>query len=411
MILRPRHLAEIRQVLAHNPVCALLGPRQCGKTTLAHEFIRGRRDAHVFDLETAAARARLAAPELSLSPLKGLVVIDEIQRQPELFEVLRPLSDRKGIPARFLILGSASPELIRGASESLAGRVGFVDLGGFDVAEVGAGSLRKLWLRGGFPRSFLAASDALSMRWRQDFVRTFLERDVPQLGIRIPAETLRRFWTMLAHYHAQIWNGAELARSLGVGEHAVRRYLDVLAGTYLVRQLVPWFENVSKRQHKAPKVYVRDSGLLHTLLAIGARGELETHPKLGASWEGFALEQMLAQAHGARAYFWGTHAGAELDLLLFHGGRRYGIEFKYADAPAMTRSLHVALADLKLDRAWIVYPGIESYAVHNKVEVAPLAEMPDRLAFMNRPRQMRKPLGRGKAATGRHSRKGPARAF
>ena len=408
MIRRPRRLAEIKRVLSHNPVCALLGPRQCGKTTLAREVISGRRDAHVFDLETAAGRARLAEPELSLSPLKGLVVIDEIQRQPGLFEVLRPLSDRRGAPARFLILGSASPDLLRGASETLAGRVGFVDLGGFDLTEVGARNLRKLWLCGGFPRSFLAGSEPLSVRWRQDFVRTFLERDVPQLGIRIPAETLRRFWMMLAHYHAQIWNGAEFARSLGVSEHAVRRYLDVLAGTYLVRQLPPWFENLSKRQYKAPKVYVRDSGLLHALLGIGSRGELETHPKLGASWEGFALEQVLALAHGRNAYFWGTHAGAELDLLLIHGGRRYGIEFKYGDAPVMTRSLHVALADLKLDRAWIVYPGTESYAVHDKVEVAPLAEMPDRLAFMGRPRQTGKPSRRGKAGTGKPSRKGAA---
>ncbi|MGH8702112.1 MAG: ATP-binding protein [Burkholderiales bacterium] len=401
MIRRPRHLARIKRVLSHNPVCALLGPRQCGKTTLAREVIRGRADAHVFDLETAAGRARLAEPELSLSPLKGLVVIDEIQRQPRLFEVLRPLSDRRGASARFLILGSASPDLLRGASESLAGRVGFVDLGGFDLTEVGARKLRQLWLRGGFPRSFLAGSEALSLRWRQDFVRTFLERDVPQLGIRIPAETLRRFWMMLAHYHAQIWNGAEFARSLGVSEHAVRRHLDVLAGTYLVRQLPPWFESLSKRQYKAPKVYVRDSGLLHALLGIGSRGELETHPKLGASWEGFALEQVLALTHGAHAYFWGTHAGAELDLLLIHRSRRYGVEFKYGDAPVMTRSLHVALTDLKLDRAWIVYPGTENYAVHDKVEVAPLVEMPDRLAFMDRPAKTRMLSWRGDAGTGR----------
>ena len=386
MIPRPSYVAEIERVLRHNPVCAVLGPRQCGKTTLAREIIRRRGTAHIFDLETATGRARLAEPELSLSPLRGLVVIDEIQREPKLFEVLRPLSDRSGTPARFLVLGSASPDLLRGVSETLAGRVGFVDLGGFDLTEVGARKLRKLWLRGGFPRSFLARSEALSLEWRRDFVRTFLERDVPQLGIRIPAEALRRFWMMLAHYHAQIWNGADIARSLGVTEHTVRRYVDVLAATYLVRQLPPWFENLSKRQYRAPKVYVRDGGLLHALLGLGSWAELETHPKLGASWEGFAVEQVLALAHGAEAYFWATHAGAELDLLLIHRGRRYGVEFKYADAPAMTKSLHIALADLKLDWAWIVYPGSEGYAVHEKVEVVPLAEVPRRLGSMHGPR-------------------------
>jgi predicted AAA+ superfamily ATPase len=391
---RRRYLREIEEVLRHNPVCALLGPRQCGKTTLARELIRARKDVHVFDLETASGRARLAQPELSLSPLKGLVVIDEIQREPTLFEVLRPLSDRRGIPARFLILGSASPDLLRGASETLAGRIGFVDLGGFDLSEIGTRELHNLWLRGGFPRSFLATSEALSFRWRRDFIRTFLERDVPQLGIRIPAEVLRRFWMMLAHYHAQIWNGADIARSLGVTEHTVRRYLDVLAGTYLVRQLPPWFENLSKRQYKAPKVYVRDSGILHALFGLGSWSELGTHPKLGASWEGFALEQVLTQAHGAEAYFWGTHAGAELDLLLIHRGRRYGIEFKYADAPTMTKSLHIALADLRLDRAWIVYPGTEKYAVHEKVEVVSLEDIPTRLPFGAKPSKRKTPVSR-----------------
>jgi predicted AAA+ superfamily ATPase len=394
MISRPRYLAEIKLVLTHNPVCALLGPRQCGKTTLAREFIRSRKDTHFFDLETAAGRARLVQPELTLSPLKGLIVIDEIQREPRLYEALRPLVDREARPARFLILGSASPDLIRGISESLAGRVGFVDLEGFDLIEVGVRNVRKLWLRGGFPRSFLARSEVLSLRWRQDFVRTFLERDVPQLGIRISAEALRRFWMMLAHYHGQIWNGAEIARSLGVNEHTVRHYLDVLTGTYLVRRLPPWFENISKRQYKSPKVYVRDSGLLHALLGLGSWDEIGAHPKLGASWEGFALEQVLALAHGADAYFWGTHAGAELDLLLIHRGRRYGIEFKYSDAPIMTKSLHVAFAALKLNRAWIVYPGNESYAVHEKVEVVPLREIPDRLVFMGGKGKRQPPMRR-----------------
>ena len=382
---RPRRLAEIGRALAHNPVCTLLGPRQCGKTTLAREIARNRANAHYFDLETAAGRARLADPELSLAPLLGLVVIDEIQRAPALYAALRPLADRRGTPARFLILGSASPDLVRGVSETLAGRVAFVDLGGFDLGEVGTRNLRRLWLRGGFPRSFLAADEPASMSWRENFTRTFLERDVPQLGIRVPAQALRRFWMMLAHHHGQIWNGAEIARSLAVNEHTVRRYLDILMGTYVVRQLQPWFENLAKRQYRAPKLYIRDSGLLHLLLGTEAWDELEAHPKLGASWEGFALEQVLALAPRAQAYFWGTHAGAELDLLLVHRGRRYGVEFKYGAAPGMTKSLHVALADLKLDRAWIVHPGSERYPVHEKVEAVPLAASADVLGFLAEP--------------------------
>lgn len=380
MIRRAHRLAAVASTLAHNPICALVGPRQCGKTTLARQFVGRRRHAHVFDLETTTGRARLIDPELALDPLRGLIVIDEIQRQPGLFEALRPLADRPQTPARFLLLGSASPDLLRGASESLAGRVGFVDLGGFDLGEVGAHHWRRLWLRGGFPRAYLAVSDTLSLQWRHDFVRTFLEWDVPQLGIRIPAEALRRFWMMLAHVHGQIWNGADLARSLGVSEHTVCRYLDVLTGTFLIRQMPPWFETISKRQYKAPKVYVRDSGLLHALLSLGRGDDLAAHPKLGASWEGFALEQVLGVAGDADAYFWGTHAGAELDLLLMRRGRRYGVEFKHSDAPTMTKSLHVALADLKLDRAWIVYPGREAYPVHEKVEVVPLTAVSARLA-------------------------------
>jgi predicted AAA+ superfamily ATPase len=314
----------------------------------------------------------LAHPELALGPLSGLVVIDEIQRQPDLFTALRPLADRRPLRARFLILGSASPELMRQASESLAGRVGFVDLTPFDLQEVGNAKWRRLWLRGGFPRAFLARNEALSFSWRQDFIRTFLERDVPQLGFRIPTESLRRFWLMVAHYHAQIWNGAELARSLGVSEHTVRGYLDLLTGTFLVRKLSPWFENLGKRQYKAPKTYIRDSGLLHTLLSVSSHQELEGHPKYGASWEGFALEQVLSITGASQAFCWGTHAGAELDLLLFLHGRRYGIEFKMSAAPDMTRSLHIALDDLTLERAWIVYPGKEIYPVHEKVDAIPL---------------------------------------
>jgi len=277
MIQRPQALKAVETALEESPVCALLGPRQCGKTTLARQ-IAAKRKAHFFDLETAISRTLLEdSPELALSELQGLVVVDEIQHLPGLFTTLRPLADRPGLPARFLILGSASPELVKGASESLAGRVSFVDLGGFDLEEVGAESLPVLWQRGGFPRSFLAASDSASERWRQNFIRTFLERDIPRLGIRIPAEMLRRFWMMVAHYHGQIWNGAELARSFGVSETTVRHYLDLLTGTFLLRQLPPWFENIGKRQYKAPKVYVRDSGLLHSLLGARRRDELLGH--------------------------------------------------------------------------------------------------------------------------------------
>ncbi len=382
-IVRRRYHQAVVSALQHNPICALLGPRQCGKTTLARSLVARRRDVHVFDLETASGRSRLAEPELTLEPLEGLVIIDEVQRRPELFEAIRPLADRPGTPARFLLLGSASPDLVRGVSESLAGRVGFVDLAGFDLSEVGAREWRRLWVRGGFPRSYLAASGEISLKWRRDFIRTFLERDVPQLGIRIPAEPLGRFWMMLAHYHGQIWNGAEIARSMGVAEATVRRYLEVLAGTYVVRRLPPWFENISKRQYKSPKFYVRDSGLLHALLSLPNFHDLSAHPKLGASWEGFALEQVLSLVVGADAYFWGTHAGAELDLLIFHKGRRYGIEFKYRDAPVMTKSLHAAFEDLNLHRAWIVYPGRETYAVHERVEVVPVSAL-GKLPFMER---------------------------
>jgi uncharacterized protein len=379
VLARPRALRIVESCLAANPVCTLLGPRQCGKTTLARQIASRKREAHYFDLETATARARLAEPELALSPLRGLVILDEIQVLPDLFTALRPLADRPRSPARFLLLGSASPDLVRGVSESLAGRVGFVDLGGFDLGEVGPQHARRLWLRGSFPRSFLASNPARSREWRQDFIRTFLERDLPQLGIRIPAATLQRFWSMVAHYHGQIWSGAELARSMGVTEHTIRRYVDILSGSYALRQLQPWFENVGKRQYKSPKVYVRDSGLLHALLAITSDEELTSHPKLGASWEGFALEQVLAFWGDRDAYFWRTHTGAELDLLVFRGGRRYGFEFKYADAPQMTKSLHVALKDLDLQQAWIVHPGQARYKVHDKVEVMPLAQIPELL--------------------------------
>ena len=304
--------------------------------------------------------------------LSGLVIIDEVQRRPDLFELVRVLVDRRENRARFLLLGSASPDLVRGASESLAGRIGFVDLSGFDFEEVGADRASQLWLRGGLPRSFLAPDDAASIAWRQDFVRTFLERDIPQLGITVPAETLRRFWTMIAHYHGQVWNAAELARSLGTSENTARRYLDILAGAFMVRVLPPWFENIGKRQVKAAKLYLRDSGILHALLGIADMDQVRGHPKLGASWEGFALEQVLGALETRDAYYWATHGGAELDLMAITGGRRYGFEFKYADAPGTSRSMRIAMADLDLQHLWVVYPGQEEYALDAAVSVVPL---------------------------------------
>lgn len=374
MITRKIATGQLATALSENPVVALLGPRQSGKSTLARELAE-RQTAQWFDLEVASDRAALHQADLTLRPLSGLVVIDEVQRLPSLFATLRPLADRRGVPARFLLLGSASPDIVKGVSESLAGRVGFVDLSGFHVGEVGTQAIDSLWLRGGFPRSFLATSDAASVRWRADFIRAFLEHDLPQLGIRTAAETIRRFWTMIAHFHGQVWNAAELARSLGASEPTARHYLDLLCGTFVVRRLQPWHTNLGKRELKAPKVYLRDSGLLHSLLGIRTRPELLSHAKLGASWEGFALEQVLALCGQQDAWYWATHNGAELDLLLQRGGKTWGIEFKVGDAPVMTKSLHIALQDLALERAWIVYPGERRYAVHERVEVIPLKQV------------------------------------
>jgi predicted AAA+ superfamily ATPase len=374
MIVRSAATARLKTALEENPVCALLGPRQCGKSTLAQKFSDGR-EVRWFDLEDSGDRAALRQPELALSPLRGLVVIDEVQREPGLFAALRPLADRRGAPARFLVLGSASPTIVRGVSESLAGRVGFVDLGGLNLAEVGPKARDALWLRGGFPRSFLATTDTASARWRSDFLRTFLEQDLPQLGVRTAAETVRRFWTMIAHFHGQVWNGAEFARALSASEPTARHYLDLLCGTYLVRRLQPWHTNLGKRELKAPKIYVRDSGLLHSLLGITDRDGLLSHPKLGASWEGFALEQILATCGAEDTDYWATHNGAELDLVLFRRGKAWGVEFKVGDGPTMTKSLQIALGDLKLERAWIVHAGTKTYPVNERVDAIPLHKL------------------------------------
>jgi hypothetical protein len=376
MIDRQTDIRLVRTALRRSRVVALLGPRQCGKTTLARTFVAAD-SINYFDLEDPESLARLSEPNTALRPLRGLVVIDEIQRRPELFPLLRVLADRKPLPSRFLILGSASPDLLSHSSETLAGRLETVHLEGFRLGDLGRRAQGRHWLRGGFPLAYTAKTEADSVAWRRHFLQTFLERDIPQLGIDVPAIALRRFWYMLAHYHAQTWNGAELARALAVSEPTVRRYLDLLTGVFMLRQLPPWFENLSKRQVKAPKVFVRDSGLLHTLLGIANRRDLELHPKVGASWEGYAVEEVLKALRPDEAYYWATHQGAEIDLLLFKHGRRIGVECKRSDAPSMTPSMRIALADLKLDRLVVVYPGERRYALADSVEVIPLVDLAD----------------------------------
>ncbi len=371
---RAKLLSRIENRFESNPVVLLQGPRQCGKTTLARQFAT-RHKAEYFDLESPADAARLAQPMTALEPLTGWVVIDEAQLQPGLFPILRVLADRRPLPAKFLMLGSASPDLVRGMSESLAGRVALISMAGFDLSEVGPDTFRALWWRGGFPRSFLAQTDAQSRQWREDFIQTFLERDLRRFGVQVAPTALRRFWTMVSHYHGQIWNASEIGRSLGEAHTTVRRHLEILCGAFVMRQLPPWFENIGKRQIKSPKVYLRDSGLLHALLGIPSFAALETHPKLGASWEGFAMEEVLRVTGDRDAYFWNTQGGAELDLLVFINGRRIGFEFKYADAPAVTRSIHVARADLRLDRVFIVHPGRKSYSLNEWAEAISLREV------------------------------------
>lgn len=347
---------------------ALVGPRQCGKTTLARK-IAAKRKAEVFDLEDPAGARRLEQPMTALAPLRGLVVIDEAQLAPALLPVIRVLADRRPLPARFLLLGSASPDLVRGSAETLAGRVAFVEMSGFDLTEVGVQNERRLWLRGGLPPSYLARSEGASLAWRQDFVRTFLERDLRRFGVEMPPEALRRLWMMIAHTHGQVWNASEIGRSLAEAHTTVRRHLDVLAGALVVRQLHPWHANLAKRQVKSPKVYVRDSGLLHALLDLPDFAALEGSPRLGASWEGHVVEAVARIVGDRNVYFWATQAGAEIDLVVTVRGKRFGMEVKYADAPGMTRSIHVALADLGLDRVWVVHPGDARYPIADRVEV------------------------------------------
>ncbi|MBI5330373.1 MAG: ATP-binding protein [Betaproteobacteria bacterium] len=379
MFTRENHLSNLTALLAEFPVVALAGARQVGKTTLARALAAAHPgETHFLDLEDARVDARLASPLLALERLNGLVVLDEAQLRPDLFPALRVLADRPDTPARFLLLGSASPELMQRSAESLAGRIAYHELPGLDLSETGAHTLDALWLRGGFPRAFLATSEAASQRWRQEFIRTYLERDIPALGLRLAPATLRRFWGMLAHYHGQTWNGSELARAFGVTERTVRHYLDILAGTYMVRILQPWHANLGKRQVKAPKVYLADSGLLHSLLDIPDASALHGHPKVGASWEGYALAQVVRwlqithKVEWRDCYYWKLHTGAELDLYVQAGGKRLGFEFKLTDAPRLTPSMRSAVENLELDQLTVVHAGAEGYPLAEGMEAMPL---------------------------------------
>lgn len=378
LIERGEEIRALKGLLGRHPVVGILGARQVGKTTLASQLIASRPSgATIFDLESPSDRARLADPMLALEGLSGLVVLDEIQREPDIFPVLRVLVDRPKSQTRFLVLGSASPDLLRQSAESLAGRIAYHQLGGFSLSELGPQALERLWLRGGFPRSYLARSGAASAEWRRAFIATFLERDIPQFGITIPALTISRFWTMLAHWHGQVWRGSEFARSFGVSEMTVSRYLDLLTSTLVVRRLSPWHENLRKRQVRSPKVYVVDTGLLHSLLSIESSRDLMGHPKVGASWEGFLLEQVIRRL-GARpdqCFFWATHAGAELDLLVISGRRRIGFEFKRTSAPQVTPSMRIALSDLGLERIDVLHGGRDTFPLDGHIRAVSAARL------------------------------------
>ena len=371
MIERRGYSNHVKKAISRSPIVALLGPRQCGKTTLA-KIICNHQPSVYFDLESQVDLRRLVNPEIILASLSGLVVIDEIQIKPDLFTTLRVVVDKPENRCNFLILGSASPQLIRNVSESLAGRVEFVDMAGFDLTEIGMSRWKELWGRGGFPRSFLANDDQDSYAWREGFIRTFLQRDIPQLGINIQAQAMRRFWTMLAHYHGQIWNASRIGSALGINDKTARSYLDILTETYMIRQLQPWYENISKRQMKSPKIYFCDTGLLHSLLDLSDFHAITGHPQVGASWEGFAMEQIVRMIKPSQLYYWATYSGAELDVFIIVNGRRYGIEFKFSEAPDKTKSMAIAIESLKLNKLLIVYPGEESWPVNKKITVCPI---------------------------------------
>lgn len=369
-------LKHLRSSLRRSRVVALIGPRQCGKTTLARQFV-DLDSINYFDLEDPSSLARLNEPETALRELKGLVIIDEIQRKPGLFPLLRVLADRTPLPARFLILGSASPALLRQSSESLAGRIETVTMGGLSISETGVSLHSRHWLRGGFPPSFLARTETDSLAWRKNFIQTFIERDLHQWGIGVPAAALMRFWAMLAHYHGQIWNAAEPARALGISEPTVRRYLDILSGIFMVRQLQPWHASLKKRQVKAPKIYFRDTGLLHQMLGIRSEKELFIHPKYGASWEGYVIEEVIKAVEPDGMFYWATHGGAELDLVLVKNGRMLGVECKRVDAPRLTPSMTTALKDLNLEQIAVIYPGRKRYSLNDKVRAVPFEAIAD----------------------------------
>ena len=374
MIERTALKAEIELALTRFRVVELVGPRQSGKTTLAREFVPF--DAlNYFDLENPLHLARLDQPMTALQDLRGLVVIDEVQRRPDLFPILRVLADRAPLPARFLVLGSAAPEWLQQSSQSLAGRLQILPVSGFNLAEVGSDNLMRHWLRGAFPLAYLADDDNSSFAWRQAFTQSIIERDLPLLGANTAAPLMQRFWMMLAHYHGGVWSAAEIGRGLQIKDAVARRYLDTLEGVFMVRQLQPWYENISKRQIKSPKIYIRDSGLLHTLLGIRRDVELATHPKVGASWEGYVIEEVLRAVRPDQAYFWATHGGAELDLLLFKDGKRIGVECKRVDAPRLTPSMQSALADLHLDHLFVIYPGALRFPLAERVEAFPLRDL------------------------------------
>lgn len=376
-IQRTPEIKLLKNRFKDNHLIAILGPRQCGKTTLARQFTSGQKPpVTIFDLEDNRDAYRLEDPLLALEGLKGLVIIDEIQRRPELFPALRVILDKHN-KAKYLILGSASRDLIKQSSESLAGRISYMEIGGFSIEHVNEDKRDRLWIRGGFPRSFLASGEVSSYDWRKDFISTFLERDIPQLGIKIPAKSLGRFWAMLAHYHGQVFNASEIGRSLGISDHAAQRYLDLLSGTFMIRQIKPWFYNTKKRIIKRPKIYFRDTGILHALLSLEERKDVLSHPKLGASWEGFALEEVIRSIHikEDEAFFWGVHTGAELDLIFQRKGSLYGIEVKYTHAPSVTLSMRSGIAELSLKHLWVVYPGSEAYNLDKNITVTPLKDI------------------------------------
>lgn len=376
-IKRIKELKLLKERLKENPVVAILGPRQCGKTTLSKQFSRNvSEEVHFFDLEDPRHLARLENPTLALGNLKGFIVIDEIQRKPDLFSVLRVLVD-KNSSAKYIILGSASRDLIVQSSESLAGRISYIEMGGFSIEHLSAADIKKLWIRGGFPRSFLAESEQSSFQWRQDFVATFLERDIPNLGIKIPARTLRQFWMMLAHYHGQIFNASEIGRSMSISDNTARRYLDLLSGTFVVRQLQPWYYNTKKRIVKRPKMYFRDSGILHALLSLDNYNAVTTYPKLGASWEGFAIQQTIEHLNlrEEETFFWAVHTGAELDLVFAKKGKLWGIEVKYDEAPRLTKSMKFAMSELSLSHLWVIYPGTENYPLDKNISAVSIGKI------------------------------------